>query len=123
MKGDEACSGLPERERYVRVTSMKRHPTTVEDLEELAEQLEEPLGTALHSTGIALERRMREEGLAWSDLDDNQVAELFLTAFVEAAPDAYPHLEREIVEEAVQAIAANIRMELAANAGGSTTPN
>jgi len=102
---------------------MKRHPTTVEDLEEFAEQLEGPLGTALHSTGIALEKRMREEGLAWSDLDDNQVAELFLAAFVEAAPDAYPHLEREIVEEAVQAIAANIRMELAANAGGSTTPS
>lgn len=102
---------------------MKRHPTTVEDLEEFADQLEGPLGTALHSIGIALEKRMREEGLAWSDLDDNQVADLFLTAFAEAAPDAYPHLEREVVEKVVQAIAANLKMELAANAGGSTTLN
>lgn len=102
---------------------MKTHAAPAEDLEEFAEQLEGPLGTALRSTGVALERRMREEGLAWSDLDDDQVADLFLTAFVEAAPDAYPHLEREIVEEAVQAIAANVRMGLAANAGGSTTPN
>lgn len=102
---------------------MKRLSTTVEDLEDFADQLEGPLGIALRSTGVALEKRMRDEGLTWSDLDDSQVADLFLTAFLEAAPTAYPHLEREIVEEAVQAMAANVRMELAANVGGSTTPN
>ncbi|MEN5145580.1 MULTISPECIES: hypothetical protein [Brevundimonas] len=102
---------------------MKRRPRTVEDIEDFAERLDGPLGAALHSTGIALERRLREEGLAWADLDDDQVAHLFLTAFLEAAPAAYPHLEREYVEQAVQAMAANVRMELAANAGGSDAWN
>lgn len=102
---------------------MKRHFTTVEDLEDFADQLEGPLGAALRSTGIVLERRMREEGLTWPDLDDNQVADLFLTAFLEAAPSAYPQLEREIVEEAVQSLAANVRMELAANSSGTGTRN
>lgn len=96
---------------------------TLEDLEDFAERLNGPLGDALRATGVLLERRLRERSLVWADLDDNQVADLFLTAFLEAAPDAYPHVERAVVEEAVQAMAANVKMELAANAGGSTTPN
>lgn len=96
---------------------------TLKDLEDFAERLNGPLGDALRATGVLLERRLRERSLVWADLDDNQVADLFLTAFLEAAPDAYPHVERAAVEEAVQAMAANVKMELAANAGGSTTPN
>ncbi|WP_313573520.1 hypothetical protein [Brevundimonas sp.] len=96
---------------------------TLEDLEDFAERLQGPLGTALRSTGVILERRMRERGLKWADLDDNQVADLFLAAFLEAAPDAYPQLDRTVVEEAVRTMAANVKMELTANVTGSATPN
>lgn len=96
---------------------------TVEDLEEFHEQLQGPMGTALRATGVILEQRMRERGLSWADLDDHQVVELFLSAFSEAAPDAYPLKNSADLEQAVAAMAESIRMEMAATADGSSTLN
>ena len=102
---------------------MKRDERTLEDLEAFAEELKGPLGTALRTTGIILERRMRERELTWADLDDNQVVELFLSAFMEAAPRAYPHKNPAELERAVAAMAEGIRMEMAATADSSQSMN
>jgi len=102
---------------------MERDERTLEDLEAFAEELKGPLGTALRTTGVILERRMRERGLTWADLDDNQVVELFLSAFMEAAPRAYPHRNPADLEQAVAAMAEGIRMEMAATADGSPSIN
>jgi len=102
---------------------MKREPPTVEDLEAFSDQLEGPLGVALREAGAIIERRMRERDQAWADLDDSQIVDLFLTAFMEAAPNAYSHSERAVVEAAVEAMARSIYMELAATADGSRALN
>lgn len=102
---------------------MKRDERTLEDLEALVEELKGPLGTALRSTGVVLEQRMRERGLTWAELDDNQVVELFLSAFMEAAPRAYPHKNSADLEQAVAAMAKSIRMEMAATADSSQSLN
>lgn len=94
---------------------MAREPVAVEDLEDFAEKLEGPLGTALRSTGVILKQRMQERGLTWAELDDRQVADLFMSAFMEAAPDAYPHADRATLEKEIDAIARDIAMQLAAN--------
>ena len=94
---------------------MKRRERTLEDLAAFVEDLKGPLGTALRATGVILERRMRERELTWAELDDNQVVELFLSAFMEAAPPAYPHKNPADLERAVAAMAEGIRMEMAAN--------
>ncbi len=102
---------------------MKRDERTLEDLEVFSEKLNGPLGVALRAVGVIIERRMRERGQAWADLDDSQVVDLFLTAFMEAAPNAYSHSERAVVEAAVEAMARSIYMELAATADGSRALN
>ena len=102
---------------------MKREPPTVEDLEAFSEQLNGPLGVALRAAGVIIERRMRERRQAWTDLDDSQVVELFLSAFMEAAPRAYPHNNPADLERAVAAMAQVIRMEIAATADSSQSMN
>ncbi len=93
------------------------------DLDEWMEQLSGPMGDALHATGIILTRRMTEAGLTWSDLDDRQVADLFISAFREAAPAAYPHRDPAELEQALDQLAATIQMGMAATADGSDTIN
>lgn len=95
----------------------------MDKLDDFAEQLEGPLGAALLSAGVALEKKLRGEGLSWADLDDEQVADLLITALLEAAPAAYPHLERQFVEEAVRTMGASVKMELTANACGGRKTN
>lgn len=102
---------------------MKRDERTLEELEAFAEELKGPLGGALRSTGVILERRLRERDLSWADLDDNQVVEMFLSAFMEAAPGAYPHKNSADLEQAIAAMAESIRMEMAATADGSQSLN
>jgi hypothetical protein len=102
---------------------MMRALVTVDDLEAFAEQLRGPLGTALRAAGVILDRKMRERGLTWDDLNDGQIADLFMAAFMEAAPNAYPHLDRSLVEDAVSFIAKDIAMQLAATADGSDAIN
>lgn len=102
---------------------MKREPPTVEDLEAFSEQLNGPLGAALRAAGEIIEQRMRERGQAWADLDDSQVVELFLSAFMEAAPRAYPHNNPADLEQALTLMAEGIRMEMAATADGSQSLN
>ncbi len=102
---------------------MKREPPTVEELEAFSDQLEGPLGVALREAGAIIERRMRERGQTWADLDDSQVVDLFLTAFMEAAPRAYPHQNPADLERAVAAMAQGIRMEIAATAASSPSVN
>lgn len=103
--------------------AMKREEPTVEDLEAFAEQLNGPIGAALRSAGAIIERRMRERGLAWADLDDHQVADLFMSAFMEAAPEAYPHADRTALEKAIAGMAVDIAMQLSANVEESPSVN
>lgn len=102
---------------------MQREPATLDDLEAFAEQLRGPMGTALRAAGVIIERRMRERGVEWGDLDDRQVVDLFTSAFMEAAPHAYSHIDRSVVEKAVAAMARSITMELAATSDGSRSIN
>jgi hypothetical protein len=102
---------------------MAHEPVSLDDLEAFAEQLRGPLGAALRAAGVILDRRMRERGLTWVDLSDSQVADLFMAAFLEAAPSAYPHLDRSLVEDAVSFIAKDIAMQLAATADGGDVIN
>ncbi|WP_295042155.1 hypothetical protein [uncultured Paracoccus sp.] len=102
---------------------MIRRDSTLEDLEEFAEQLNGPLGAVYRATGVILEQRMRERKLTWFDLDDDQLVDMFLIAFQEAAPGAYPHHDRATVEDAVRIMAETVKMELAANVDGSEASN
>lgn len=96
---------------------------TLEDLEAFAARLRGPLGAALRAAGVILDRKMRERQLTWADLTDSKVADLFMVAFREAAPSAYPHLDRSLVDEAVGFIAKDIAMQLAATADGGDAVN
>lgn len=102
---------------------MKRDERTVEDWEAFDEELKGPLGTALRTTGVILEQRMRERELTWAELDDNQVVELFLSAFMEAAPRAYFHKDPADLEQAIAVMAEGLRMEMAATADTSQSLN
>lgn len=102
---------------------MKRDERTLEDLEAFAEELKGPLGNALRTTGVILERRMRERGLEWGDLNDHQVVDLFMSAFMKAAPLACTQADRAGLEETLAAMSKELAMALAANAQGSWTLN
>ncbi len=97
--------------------------TTADELEDFIDQLSGPMGSALRAAGVLIEQQMRERGLAWSDLSDQQVAHLFMSAFTQTAPAAYPHLPRADVEQAVAAMSAAIAMEMAATADGGDSVN
>lgn len=91
------------------------------DLDDHANGLGGPLGEALHRTGIIIERRMRERSLDLNQLDDEQVAELFLAAFAEAATLAYSHIDRARIDEGLARMAMRVRTLMAAALDGSTS--
>lgn len=101
--------------------TMKRKERTLEEVEAFADRLAGPLGKALRAVGAISERRLRERGQEWSDLSDVEVVDLFVTALMQTVPEAYPSIERKIVEDLVSAMADNIYLELAANAEGSAS--
>lgn len=92
-------------------------------LEELIDQLNGPMGEALRVSGETLERRLKAAGLSWADLDNRQIAEAFIDAFREIAPKAYPHMAPELLDQAIEKLAADIYMALAATADGSCAIN
>lgn len=96
---------------------------TVESTEEFYELLQGPMGTALRATGLILERKMRVAKVTWADLSDQEVADLFMAAFAEAAPQAFGHVDRATVDEAVAIMASTVAMEMAATAHGNDTVN
>lgn len=102
---------------------MKRKERTLEEVEAFADQLEGPLGTALRGAGEIIEQRMRERGQQWPDLSDRDVVDLFVTAMMQAAPEAYSSTSRDVVENAVADMADSTYMELAANADGGAAKN
>lgn len=102
---------------------MPRKTRTVESIEEFYEQLQGPMGTALRATGVILERKMRLANVTWADLSDQEVADLFMAAFAEAAPQAYGHVDRAKIDEAVAIMASTVAMEMAATADGGDTLN
>jgi len=102
---------------------LQRKKRTLDDVEAFADRLEGPLGTALRAVGAIIERRLRERGQEWSDLSDVEVVDLFVTALMQTAPEAYPSIERKVVEDLVSSMADNIYLELAANAEGSASKN
>lgn len=98
-------------------------PPTVEDLEHFWEMLQGPMGGLLREAGVIMARRLDERRLTWADLTDMQVMDLFHTAFLEAAPDAYPQRDAETVEQATNMMFATVAMELSANADSSNSIN
>lgn len=99
------------------------HQATVQELEDFWQRLQGPLGAALRAAGDIIATQMRERDIAWDDLDDSQIADLFLAAFAEAALHAYPHMDRSEVEGAISIVAQDIKMQLAATADGSDAVN
>lgn len=55
---------------------------TVESTEQFYELLQGPMGTALRAACLILERKMRVAKVTWADLSDQEVADLFMSAFV-----------------------------------------
>lgn len=96
---------------------------TEEELEAFHQKLQGPLGEALRQTGVIMERRMRDLGASWDELTDDQVADAFVSAFMEAAPKAYPNADRSTINEALAVMADTITMEFAATASGGRTVN
>lgn len=98
---------------------MRNRQPTLEDLEDFAASLKGPMGDLLLEAGVIMARRMEQRGVAWSDLSDQAVMDLFHAAFLEAAPSVFAHRDRTEVEEATNALFASIVIELAANIEGS----
>lgn len=98
-------------------------PPTVEDLENFWEMLQGPMGGLLRQAGVIMARRLDGRQQTWADLTDMQVMDLFHAAFLEAAPEAYPHREAETVEQATKIMFAVAAMELVANADSTDTIN
>ena len=96
---------------------------TEEELEAFYQRLQGPLGEALRQTGVILERRMRDRGLSWDDLTDDQVADAFVSAFTEAALEAYPNANRSMINDALAVMAGTLKMELTADAPGGRAVN
>lgn len=88
---------------------------SIEELEAFWEALQGPSGDLLRATGAIMARRIRERRADWSDLSDNHVLDLFLAAFLQAAPATYPTLSAAKVEEAVRIAFADMAMKRAAN--------
>ena len=103
--------------------AMPRKTRTVESTEAFYELLQGPMGIALRATGVILERKMRLAKVTWADLSDQDVADLFMAAFAEAAPQAYGHVDRATLDEAVAILASTVAMEMAATADGNDTVN
>ncbi|WP_312144273.1 hypothetical protein [Brevundimonas sp.] len=102
---------------------MRRIERSLEEVEDFAALLAGPLGDALHSAGGIIERRLRERGLVWADLNDQEVADLFVSALMQTVLDAYPAMDRALVEDALATLSSSIYMALAANADGGSTVN
>lgn len=100
-----------------------RKPPTVDDLEAFALQLKGPMGGLLRRAGDIMATRMGEQGLGWADLDDAAVTRLFVSAVMQAAPDAYPGADPAVIEEALDRLAAGVAMEAAATTAGTDTIN
>ncbi|AQR60825.1 hypothetical protein BZG35_03520 [Brevundimonas sp. LM2] len=92
---------------------------TVEDLEAFWDLLQGRMGMLLRLAGAVMAQRMEERKVEWSDLSDDQVMDLFHSAFMQVAPSAYPELPAEEVDELVQMTFADIAMQLRANAEAS----
>lgn len=95
--------------------------TSPEDLEAFAESLTGPMGRLLRQAGVIMARRMERRGATWSDLSDTEVVALFHSAFLTVAPAVYGRLDRATVEDHVNALFADITMQLSATAEGSTS--
>lgn len=95
---------------------MKRVPT-VEDLEALSVDISEGLKTALRATRANMEREVRQRGLTVSDLDDQQILDLFADEFIKAAPAAYSGLHRETVQNVLRAMLSRMVGDIAAEGG------
>lgn len=93
-----------------------RKPATVEDLEHFWEKLQGPMGVLLREAGVVMAQRMSERKVEWSDLSDEQVMDLFHSAFLQVAPSVYPQLPAEEVEELVRVMFGDVAMQLRANA-------
>jgi len=81
------------------------------------------MGVLLKNAGVIMARRLDERRLTWSDLDDMQMLDLFHAAFLEAAPEAYPHRDAAGLEEATNTMFAVAAMELVATTDGPDTIN
>lgn len=97
--------------------------STYDDLEAFAARLEGPMGVLLRRAGEIMALRLRERGQTWDDLGDGEVANLFASAVLQAAPEAYPEAEPRVIDEVIGRMVTQISIELNATAYGNDTVN
>ena len=93
-------------------------PAIYENLEPLAHRSEGPMGVLLRRAGEIMALRLRERRRTWDDLDDAEVANLFASAVMQAAPEAYPGAEPDVIEAVFGRMVVELSFELAATASG-----
>lgn len=102
---------------------MRRIERSLDEVEDFAALLAGPMGDALHSAGLIIDRRLRECRIVWADLNDQEVADLFVSALMQAVLDASPAANRAVVEGALATLSSSIYMAMAANAEGGSAVN
>lgn len=105
---------------------MRAEDVTVEELEAFWERLQGPLGGVLRMAGEIMAQRLTAKGQEVSDLSDDAMLDLLWTAFREAAPSHYQHVDRAVVDDALDAMGAALaeaRLELAGNVLSTGTMN
>lgn len=95
----------------------------VEDLEAFYDRLQGPLGQVLRTTGVIIDRKMRDRGIALDSLTDLEVVEIFSASFAEAAAQTFPHMDLTALEADLSAMSAHAAMTLASTATSSDTLN
>ena len=102
---------------------MRRIERSLVEVEAFAALLTGPLGETLRAASVIVERRMRQRKQAWIDLEDREVVDLFIAAFMQTVLDSSHHVGREVVEATLAAMASSVYMEMESNAGGSSSIN
>lgn len=102
---------------------MRRLERTLEEVEDFAAQLTGPVGDTLRAASVIVERRMRQREQTWADLQDREVVDLFIAAFMQTVLDSSHPAGREVVEATLAAMASSVYMEMEANVGGGSSIN
>jgi hypothetical protein len=102
---------------------VRRIERSLVEVEAFAALLTGPLGETLRAASVIVERRMRQRKQAWIDLEDREVVDLFIAAFMQTVLDSSHPAGREVVEATLAAMASSVYMEMESNAGGNSSIN
>ncbi len=96
---------------------------TLEELEAFYDRLQGPLGQVLRTTGVIIDRKMRDRGIGLDSLTDIEVVEIYSASFAEAAAQTFPHMDLTTLEADLSAMSAHAAMTLASTARSTDAPN